>query len=736
MTRSDWIGVIGVLIGVSALGSVSARAELIAVDTSETVLQVGSVTLGDYQLVPTPGPANLIDGTPDFVVVNDSSGGKLVLSRTDGASFDLDSIIVRLSVSATINGVTIYTSTAGFQEYVVDLKDVTSVTMTPFGSNAPSGSVLQFSAFYDAPHPHDALIWSAATNGSIVSVNTITGATVVVGNAGVTLTDIALDSNGDLWGVTRLGGLYSVDTSTGLASFSSALNAFELNALVSDGVGGLFAANQFGDFYTINTTTGVATLIGNMGVGSAGDLEFANSTLYLSAIPDISDPTAPNELWTVDPATGAATFVGSFGVPNMFGLAFESGVMWGLEGTNVYSIDLATGAATLSSRYFSDEFGPGPSNGASSSNTSIIDNDGDSLSAIVSLADISGNGIPEIGVAMPGSTHVHIRDASTDALINDIDFGNDDALQMFAVPDLDTGGDPEIAILNEQASGQVRVQIRDSVTGGIVSNLFYGLAYEPVAMDLIPDYSGNGFPEIAVLGSEAGTDAVRVQVKDAQSTAFLDNIFLGTQSIAHDLVSVTDTSGNAIPEIGILGVLKASNQVRMQEWDAQSATFQANVWFGNVYQPHSMITMPDINSNGADEIVAVGVDPGTQNIRVQVRDSDTTATLYSIWLGAVNEAVDIKLINDINSDGIPDLAVLLKTPSDTGRVRVQSGLNGSFIRNLFYNVVENPVGLAVMPDYSGNGFEELAALGTSGGVRHVQILDTSSGAQVNRIDFP
>jgi hypothetical protein len=121
---------------------------------------------------------------------------------------------------------------------------------------------------------------------------------------------------------------------------------------------------------------------------------------------------------------------------------------------------------------------------------------------------------------------------------------------------------------------------------------------------------------------------------------------------------------------------------------------------------------------------------------VQVRDSDTTATLYNIWLGAVNEAVDIALINDINSDGFPDLAVLLKTPAGTGRVRVQSGANGAFIRNLFYAVVENPVGLAVMPDYSGNGFEELAVLGESAGVRHVQILDTSSGSQINRIDFP
>jgi len=356
--------------------------------------------------------------------------------------------------------------------------------------------------------------------------------------------------------------------------------------------------------------------------------------------------------------------------------------------------------------------------------------------AIVSLPDLNGNGIPDIGVAVPGSTRVHIRDGSTDVLITDIDFGEDQAFDMAVLPDLDGSGDPEIAILQQQASGQVRVQTRDSVTGGVTSNLWYGLQYEPVSMDVVTDYSGNGFPEVAVLGSEDGTDAVRVQLRDSDSGGFLDNVFLGTQSIASDLVSVTDTSGNGVPEMGILGVLKGNDQVRSQVWDADTAAFQTNVWFGKVYQPHSMITMPDINSNGSDEIVAVGVDPATQNIRVQVRDSDTTATLYNIWLGAVNEAVDIALINDINSDGFPDLAVLLKTPAGVGRVRVQSGLNGAFIRNLFYSVVEDPVGLAVMPDYSGNGFDELATLGTSAGTRHVQILDTSTGSQVNRIDFP
>jgi hypothetical protein len=59
----------------------------------------------------------------------------------------------------------------------------------------------------------------------------------------------------------------------------------------------------------------------------------------------------------------------------------------------------------------------------------------------------------------------------------------------------------------------------------------------------------------------------------------------------------------------------------------------------------------------------------------------------------------------------------------------------SFV-TLFFSAVENPVGLTVMPDYSGNGFDELAVLGENAGTRHVQILDTASGTQVNRISFP
>jgi hypothetical protein len=446
----------------------------------------------------------------------------------------------------------------------------------------------------------------------------------------------------------------------------------------------------------------------------------------------------------------------------------------GFSGGTTKPFYLATGGrGTLSSTITSDLDSDGVPDNADNCPTfanadqADADQDGignmcDVFEAIAMIPDINQNGFPEVAVVASGgfancsaqestrrSGYV-IRDGLTDAeILRSCASGPHVDIVVLPDPDLaDESDGPAIAFLAVDDPqnpnlpvGFLRVQIKDVIAHqDPPRNIWYEATYSPVAIKLVPDYSGNGAPELAILGSEAGTDAVSVRILDSITGANPDNILLGVQSIARDVLVLTDTSGNGVPEMGIVGVLKANDHVRMQVWDplplVNGAEFQSNVWFGKVYQPISTITMPDINSNGSDEIVAVGVSALTDNIRVQVRDSDTTATLYNIWLGAVNEAVDIALINDINSDGVSDLAVLLKRPDGTGRVRVQSGANGAFIRNLFYTVVDDPVGLAVLPDYDSSGFEELAVLGTSGGVRHVQILDTFSGSQVNRIDFP
>ncbi|MEO9467683.1 PEPxxWA-CTERM sorting domain-containing protein [Parasphingorhabdus sp.] len=110
----------------------------------------------------------------------------------------------------------------------------------------------------------------------------------------------------------------------------------------------LFALDNGSDtLVSIDTTTNVFTDIGALGTdANFGDLAYGNSTLYM-----LGGRNNEN-LYTVDTATGAATLVGNHGIGDLFGLAFDAstGKLYAsqfLNGGGFYEIDANTGAATL-----------------------------------------------------------------------------------------------------------------------------------------------------------------------------------------------------------------------------------------------------------------------------------------------------------------------------------------------------------------------------------------------------
>jgi hypothetical protein len=201
----------------------------------------------------------------------------------------------------------------------------------------------------------DPIIWVDDSVGNIGKVDVPTGAVTFVGNAGVVLTDIAFDPKGNLYGID-FGNLYSISTTTGaatkIASLSGAL-AGGANALV---FGTLFSAGFTSThLFSINPATGATTDLGNVGGFSAGDLAFANGHLYLTDFAS-GPPSGPSDLIRIDlnPNNTVATFadVGPIGFSNVFGLASPDNVsLIGVAGTQVLSINPATGAGTVVSNY-------------------------------------------------------------------------------------------------------------------------------------------------------------------------------------------------------------------------------------------------------------------------------------------------------------------------------------------------------------------------------------------------
>ena len=204
-------------------------------------------------------------------------------------------------------------------------------------------------------------------NDNLYTIDPTTGATTLIGNMGVEMTDIAL-RNGTMFGTSfppsGANSLYAINPTSGATTLIGSTGVF-LNALQFGADGTLYgaggapgcgpppASTACDSLYTINTATGAATLVGTGAYNSSGDLGLVNS-LYLSSFAN----SLTDQLFTVDPTTGAGALVGNIGFAQVFGLAFvpETGTLYGFNdvGNNVISINTSNGAGTFVANYSSD----------------------------------------------------------------------------------------------------------------------------------------------------------------------------------------------------------------------------------------------------------------------------------------------------------------------------------------------------------------------------------------------
>lgn len=205
------------------------------------------------------------------------------------------------------------------------------------------GFVLAFtlavSTIYATP-----VIWIDDISGNLAKVDVATGTVSMVGNMGISMTDIAFDPAGNLYAISYTE-LYKINTTTAAASLVGPLGYSNANALLFGADGTLYMAG-FGNrnLYAVNTSTGAGSILGDMGFYSAGDLAFNSGNLYLAS--------TTNHLISINLGTWAGTDLGAFGFANVYGLATgDDGVLYGLSGNQIFSINTATGAGLLVSTY-------------------------------------------------------------------------------------------------------------------------------------------------------------------------------------------------------------------------------------------------------------------------------------------------------------------------------------------------------------------------------------------------
>ena len=359
------------------------------------------------------------------------------------------------------------------------------------------------------------------------------------------------------------------------------------------------------------------------------------------------------------------------------------------------------------------------------------------FTTVVGLPDINGNGSAEVGVLFDEATHnLQIRDGDTGDLINDVDFGTDPAAALTVIDDISGNAVPELALLGTRPDGSVRVQIRDSATGTAINNIFYGAAYSAVDLGVLPDTDANGAVELLVVGL-SDADGVRAQARDALTDAPTSTTWYGTRVPPMGVLSIPDLSLNGQPEVLMHGRVRSSYQGMAQCRDSADKTLLRNFFFGTQYTPIRLVVIQDVSGDGIPDLAQLARQHDSGAARVRVKQTDTGATVANAFLGSTDLPVDIIGIGDANSNGAPDVAVLVERPDGTAKVVIRDGASGAFIRNIFAGAVSHPVAVALVEDLDSSGDPELAILGyDDSGSRKVQIRDSIAGTPVNIIDFP
>jgi hypothetical protein len=245
------------------------------------------------------------------------------------------------------------------------------------------------------------------TSGNLGTVNLSTDAVTVLGNTGLggNLTDIGFEG-GNLYGTTftNFGGLNAANGAVTSSTSYGGVGGGGMNALVGTGSGSLLAASGSTDLlYSVTPGGAITALSGSTGAPSAGDLAFANGSLYESAIGSGGDELVK---LTLSGSTVSGTVVGNFTVGGtplnaVYGLATgDDGVTYAVDGTDIYSVDLANGALTLVDNY--GGHGLGAANG-----TAFI---GESSTGTVTGTGTGTTSVPEpasfalLGIALAGLT--------------------------------------------------------------------------------------------------------------------------------------------------------------------------------------------------------------------------------------------------------------------------------------------------------------------------------------------
>jgi len=293
------------------------------------------------------------------------------------------------------------------------------------------------------------------------------------------------------------------------------------------------------------------------------------------------------------------------------------------------------------------------------------------------LADINGNGTPELAMQNAFEGMNEVRDSLTGELLLHQAIVSGDAVDLEILPDVDGSGVPELVNLGDNGP---RIETNDALSGVSLGGKSTSRYYTPLDIEVLPDMDSDGLPEVGILSaSRTAGKAGRLDVRDPLTGVQLALIRLSGkwQVLGQEVVGDLDDDG--YPEVAVLRTEVDGDRVQVviiSTGPNGGYVRQAPMDAG--FTPHKLFVISDVNGNGATEIVVFGINAAGKQ-KAQIKDSLTGKSIRSIYFPPHLEFADVAHSRDLNDNGSQELVVLGKKTDGSYRVTVKDTKTGRLI---------------------------------------------------------
>jgi hypothetical protein len=345
------------------------------------------------------------------------------------------------------------------------------------------------------------------------------------------------------------------------------------------------------------------------------------------------------------------------------------------------------------------------------------------------LGDINGKSGQDSAVVE--DTAVTIKQLNT-AILNQFQFADGQIpVEVEVMEDINNNGAPELVMLG---TGSTKGEVRDSLTGQHLGMATFSANFTPIDLEIVPDQNGNQIPELAVLQKKPG--ATRVEIRDPLNGNLIKTVYFNPNFVPKDLVVLPNVGGTAAPDLAVLqDATDPEAYDRVEIRDMASRQRLRYVWFGKGYEVKQLEMVEDVNNNGKPELAVLRAG----SVKVLVKDAGTGKYIRNIGFHPEYTPQKLLVVPDTNKNGKQELGLLARHP-DTGVVKVElrDVKTGKRLVHIWYGKREEPLDAAVYPDINGNGSPEIGVLGhkiDNPDQLLVRIKDARTGAHIQAIPY-